>query len=233
MNTFNAGSCITFGWETFKKRPVTLIVAVVITASLNILIIKVVNDLIPSPEAKGLFAVLVNAIALALLASFFLKAHDAIENLKIVDLLHPRFIAGGVTLSVIYEIISYALSLIAFVFSYAAADFSQTNGTAVLIIFIPIAFLFLLIQIMFTFPILVSLDKGFGPFRAVWKGFHLMRGHRLSLLGLFILCGILALEGAVVLIGVFIAIPVIALAVTHAYRTLEHQSDEITLSPVA
>jgi len=73
------------------------------------------------------------------------------------------------------------------------------------------------------------IDKGLGPVASLKESWRITKGSKWELFILIIVLAVLNLLGAIaLLIGLFITIPVTALATVHAYRTLEHKAGEMT-----
>ncbi len=127
MATFSIGDCISYGWETFKKRPWILIGAFL----LSMIIASVPGMLGPQPEIApdgqiipppvtplyvivSLASIVVSVLVGIGLTTFSLRAHDNIAAVKIDDLWNPgpfwRFLGAHILTA-----IAIALGFIAFI----------------------------------------------------------------------------------------------------------------------
>ncbi len=198
---FTAGSCIRFGWETFKKRPwffigVMLLVSIAygVSAGLSAALNhggsglgSIVNIFVGTFIGMGVTA-------------FYLKAHDAPLSVESSDLWYPqpflKYLAAAL------------LSTIVIIFG--------------LILLIVPGIIF---SLMFFFTVYLVIDKDLGPVEAMKESARMTKGHRWALLWLAILTALIMLLGLVCLIlGIFVAMPVTSLAIVHAYRMLQHKA---------
>jgi hypothetical protein len=209
MQPLSISECITFGWETFKKRPWILIGAfllvVVISSVPGILSphpeIGPDGEIIPQPATTwGLImslASLVISFFVGLgLTTFSLRAHDNIATVQISDLWNPqpfwRFV-GGEILATLVIIAGFILLVVPGVIAAVGPGF------------VP----FLLV------------DRPIGPVDSLKESWRITKGNKwqLFLLGL----GLVALNFVGVLalvVGIFVTVPITFLAFAHAYRTL-------------
>jgi len=209
MPALSVGDCISYGWETFKKRPWLLIGALL----LSLIIAGIPGMFGPKPEIgpdgklipppvtasyviASLASIVVSIFVAIGLITFALRAHDNIAGAQIADLWNPgpfwRFLGAHILTTIVV-----VLGFIAFI----------VPG---IILGIGLGFV----------PYLV-VERSLGPIEAMKESWRITKGHKwqlflllLALLGINLL-GILAL-----VIGVFVAIPVSMIAFTHAYRTL-------------
>lgn len=209
MPALSVGDCISYGWETFKKRPWFLIGAVLL-----VLIISGIPQLFATPPEFGpdgkiiphpltardavvsLVSIVVSIFVSLGLTTLALRAHDNIEGVQIADLWNPgpfwRYLGAH-----ILTLIAVILGFIAFIIPGV-------------IIAIGLSFV----------PFLV-IERGLGPIEAIKESWRITKGHkgRLFLLGLAFLA--IALLGLLALIlGIFVAAPITLVAFAHAYRTL-------------
>lgn len=209
MPTLSIGDCISYGWETFKKRPWFLIGALVL-----VMLISIIPNIFATPPEFGPDGkiiphpvttrdVIVSLVSLVVsifislgLTTLSLRAHDNIEGANFADLWNPgpfwRYLGAY-----ILTILAIALGLIAFVIPG-------------FIIAIGLSFV----------PFLV-IERGLGPIEAIKESWRLTKGHKGSLFLLMLaLIGITLLGFIALLVGVFVALPIIMIAFAHAYRTL-------------
>ena len=211
MPTFSIGECIRFGWETFKKRPGILIVAL----ALVWLIPLVPNLFFPTPEvAPGvpppppttaelvatLTSLVIEIFVTMLVITFALRAHDDIASVKIGDLWNPqpfwRFLGAEIL--------------------------------AVLIIFV--GFLLLVVpgviaSLGLFFVLYLVIDRGAGPINALQESWRITKGSKWQLFLFFlVLLGLNLLGLLLLVVGLLVTVPVTWLAMTHAYRILASQA---------
>jgi uncharacterized membrane protein len=209
MPTLSIGDCISYGWETFKKRPWFLIGALVLAMVISALPGvfgphpefgpdgKVIPHPLTAFEAIVSIVSLVVSILVALgLTTLALRAHDNIETAEIADLWNPgpfwRFLGAH-----ILTVIVVALGFIAFI----------VPG---IILAVGLGFV----------PYLV-VERGLGPIEAMKESWRITKGHKWQLfLLLLALLGINLLGALALVVGIFVAVPVTMIAFTHAYRTL-------------
>ena len=203
---FSASAMIRFGWETFKKRPwffvQVFVVQVLLTWAINVVV-----SIFPQDGVVSLAGIFVN-IALSVLLSMgvtalVLKAHDAVESVTLGALWHPQpfwqYLGAGIV---------YALGILA--------------GTILFII--P----GIIVLIAYQFGGYIVIDRNFGPIVALQESGRITRGNRWELCLLLLLIFGLNLAGMLaVFVGLFVTIPITALAIAHAYRTLEHRASEV------
>lgn len=209
MPALSVGDCISYGWETFKKRPWLLIGALL----LAMIIASVPGMFGPQPEigpdgklipppvtASHLIATLASIVVSIFvgigLTTFALRAHDNIESAQIADLWNPdpfwRFLGAHILTTVVVVI-----GFIAFI----------------------IPGVILAVGLGFV-PYLV-VERGLGPIQAMKESWRITKGYKGQLfLLLLALLGISLLGMLALVIGIFVAAPVAMIAFTHAYRTL-------------
>ncbi|MBI2612228.1 hypothetical protein HYW59_00210 [Candidatus Kaiserbacteria bacterium] len=204
MDKFSATASIRAGWSTFKRRPWFL---VGMTALMLVLtwVIGAISGVFGEKEAPGLLGTLLNLGLSTLLSMGFtalvIRAHDTIESAEVGDLWHPKpfwkFLAA-----------EFLVGVIVFI------------GLILLIVPGVIAILMLL------FSVYIVIDRELGPIEAMKESMRITRGSRSELLLLVLMCIVLNILGmAALIVGLFISIPITALAVVHAYRTLERKAE--------
>ena len=211
MNTFSAGQCISYGWETFKKRPwffigsyllYTVVVGVLSSALLQIAKEGAVVGLV-----ANILRLVVEIIAGMGMINFALRSHDDVEHVSIMDFWHP-------------------------------APFWSYTGATLLFWLIMLVGLILLIvpgiiwSLMFGFAGYLIIDRNLGPIEALKESKRITYGYKweLFLLGLAIF-GIVILGLICLIIGILVAYPIVLIAMAHAYRTLESKADAVATSP--
>jgi hypothetical protein len=211
QNTLSVGSFISFGWETFKKRPWFFIGAtlVYIVASWCISFVSsFVGGFLGVFLGSGLAGVssfVVSTVLSMLVAmgwlSFLIKAHDDAASAALSDLWHPR-------------------------------KFWSYLGTTILLVLLTVAgfVLFIVPGLMaltaFFFAPYFVVDKGLSPVEALKASARITKGNRLRILALIAAVALVSLLGVVALIiGLLVAIPFTAIANMHAYRRLSAAAD--------
>lgn len=211
MTNFSASECITFGWETFKKRPWFLVGAM--AAFMAVLwIIGVVLGVLGGMIKGFSFITMLANWAVQVFAgmgmiSFLLKAHDNVEQVSLHDFWHP-------------------------------GPFWNYLGATALQMLAVIGGLFLLIvpgiifALMFMFTGYAVVEMRKGPIEALKESARITKGKKWELFLLLLLTiGVTILGAICLLVGLFVAIPVVALAQVHAYRLLVGSADAVV--PVA
>jgi uncharacterized membrane protein len=204
MEQFTAGSCIRFGWETFKKRPWFFIGATFFYFVIIILVSSILNELINQGGILALTGSFARS-AVQMLAgmgaiSFGLRAHDNVADVSIIDFWRPR-------------------------------PFWKYTGTAILFGIIFLAGLILIIVpgiiwgIMFGYATYLVIDKGLWPMEALKESRRITYGYKWKLLLLGIFSVLIAIVGAICLgVGLLVAYPILIVANVHAFRTLEQKA---------
>lgn len=212
---FTAGSCIRFGWDTFKKRPWFLVGSILLYMVVLGLVSGASGELGKVGPTVNLLTSIINWVVqifagMGMLA-FLLKAHDDVEHVALADFWHPQ-------------------------------PFWYYLGASILVMLAVIGGLILLIipgiifGIMYGFATYIVIDKSERPVAAMKESRRITYGHKWTLLWLGILLGLVFILGLVCLIvGIFVAIPVTSLAYVHAYRELQKRgaASPMTETPAA
>lgn len=203
MKELSVRECLRTGWEEFKSRPWLFIgayVAIFIASIIAGLPRSLAQQMSPHAWSIGFLAFLIS-IGLSFLVSmgktaFFLKAHDLPQGAELSDLWHTRPF-----------------------WKFAAV--SVLAGAATIIGLILLIVPGIIIGIMFGFALYIVIEKQSDPIAALRESAALTKGNRwnLFLLGLA-LVGINIIGLCCLLIGLFVTLPISALAVVHAYRVL-------------
>lgn len=205
--TLSVGSFISFGWETFKKRPWFLIGATVVFVILS-WCAGFVSGLIGAFFGSGVagFVSFIASFALNTLIgmgwlAFSIKAHDDATSVTLSAFWHPQ-------------------------------KFWSYLGTTILfgVIVIVGSILFIIPGLMalaaFTFAPYFVIDRGMAPIEALKASARITKGNRLRILGLVAAVGLVSLLGFVALIvGLLVALPITVIAYVHAYRRLSAAAD--------
>ncbi len=208
----SVGSFIKFGWETFKKRP-WLMVGVVLLLTFAQLCVSLIVGILDGvggsaniQAGTGLISFIINMMGQAIVTmgtlTFFIKAHDDIEAVRVSHAWHLKNFWNFLGLFVLLNVILII-------------------GFMLLIVPGIIAFL------MFMFAPYLVVDRGLGPIEALKESARITSGHKWRLfvlagaIALIVLLGLLAL-----LIGLLVAIPVAYLTYMHAYRTISRAASQ-------
>jgi len=210
MNTFSAGSCIKFGWETFKRRPWFLIGSFALFFVVVFVVGAALDELNRLGGLMSLLSGLVRivfdvCIGMSILA-FILKAHDDIEHVSLADFLrlHPFWkYFGAMFLFMIMFIVGFILLIVPGI--YVGLTFGLVGYLVI--------------------------DKQLSPVDALKESARITRGNKWELFLLGLLCILIVLLGIICLVvGALVAYPVVTLAMAHAFRTLQQKASP---APVA
>jgi uncharacterized membrane protein len=210
MNTFTAGSCIQFGWDTFKKRPWFFIGATLLYLVVIAVVVSLLNELIVQGGILAFIGTIARLAVQMLISmgviSFALKAHDDVEHVSIMDLWHPRPFWKYIGASLLFGLI-FVVGLI--------------------LVIIP----GIIWGIMFGFAVYLVIDKNMWPIEALKESKRITYGYKWELFLLGILSFLVALLGIICLgVGLLVAYPVIIFANVHAYRVLSQRAGTSTTS---
>lgn len=211
MNTFTAGSCIRFGWETFKKRPWFFIAVMLVYLVVVGVISSVLNELTNQGGLLAFIGTLGN-FAVQMLAgmgsiSFALKAHDDVEHVTLVDFWRPRPFWKYTATALIFGAIAFA---------------------GLILIVVP----GIIWGIMFGYATYFVIDKRLSPPQALKESRRITYGYKWELFLLGVFSVLIAIIGVICLgVGIFVAFPVLMLANVRAFRMLQQKAESST--PVA
>jgi hypothetical protein len=231
---FTIGSALSFGWETFKKRPWFFIFVTILILVVSVLgegVSRAVDETAKDLPFLGTLLSLAFSTLISMgVTGFALAAHDNPETVELSALWHPHSFWKYCGLSILYVlIILTSLSLVLALVATLGAEAGLKVGIPLLIVAGTIIFL------MFIFSGFLVIDRGFGPIQALKESHRITRGYKWRLFGLYLLLFIINLVGifafvlgfllwtAVSLLGVallLVSAPVSLLALTHAYRIL-------------
>lgn len=208
MKTVSVQETLRFSWDLFKKRPWMLIGGILLAMVLSGIISSIFD---PADNAPATFTTILMSLvggALGLLVemglvTFALRSHDAVDKVSVRDMWNPSpflYYLGGQVLVGIAVIIGFILLIVPGVI--------------------------LALGLMFTSYLII--DKNRGPIEAMKESWRITKGNRwnlfllvLAIIGINIL-GLLAL-----VVGLLVSVPVSMIAIAHAYRTLEHNANEL------
>lgn len=202
--TFTAGSAIRFGWETFKRRPwffvgATLVIAVIymVAGAVSAAVDTIFGGSLEEATVPGQIVNYLLGVLIGMgVTAFYLGAHDNPETADFSMLWHPQPFLNFLGASI--------LTTLAIVI-----------GLVLLVVPGIIAML------LFIFSTFIVIDRGLSPIEAMKESMRITAGHRWTLLGLIVLLLLIGMAGALAFgVGLLVAIPVAALAFTHAYRVL-------------
>lgn len=201
---FTIKSALSFGWETFKKRPWFFIGATALVVVIGFLAgvatglfeLALTGDPENPSGAGSIIEWLISTLINMGLTAFFLRAHDDVAGVSLESLWHPhpfwKYFAA--TLLVVLVV-----------------------ALGMLLLIVP-GIIFLL---MFLFTTFIVIDRNLGPIEAMKESRRITSGHRWKLLGLILLATLINLAGLLALVvGLLVTIPVTVLAFTYAYRFL-------------
>jgi uncharacterized membrane protein len=213
MNTFSISETITFGWETFKKRPwffaaVTALIGIGSSIGSNM---TSVFDHMPdvTPIGGGMIVFGVVSVLLGILLSiylkmgsinFILKAHDNPEAAEVKDLWAPRplvtYVVTGIVVGVIIVV-------------------------GLILLIVP----GIIWALRYMFAQYIVMDKKLSISEALAESSRITKGHK-GQLALFMLAliGINILGALCLIVGLLVSIPVSMLAFAHVYRTLSSRA---------
>ncbi len=213
MNTFSPSAMIAFGWETFKKRPWFFIGAFLIVSIVSSGArfqsgehIQYTATTIAMLIAGGLIMAVVQIFAKMGAINVALKAQDDTTALSLWDLWAPhpfwRYVGASIVVGVI-----------------------------VLVGFILLIVPGIIWALRYMFVPYLVMEKNLKPFEALKESARITYGHKWQLAGLLGLIFLVNILGLLCLIvGLLVSVPVTALAVAHAYRTLSAQTGTATVA---
>lgn len=199
MNSFSISEVLSFGWETFKKNVSFFIILVVIIFGVQFVVSIFTASFDDSSLGKFVVYVLGAVVSLVVSVGITKITLDFVDGKKgdFKDL---------------YQ--QYPLLL-----NYIGA--SILGGLIVLVGFILFIVPGIYLSVKLCFTSYAVVDKKLGPVEALKASYNMTKGNwwNLALLGivsvLIVIAGALAL-----LVGLFVAIPVVMLAFAYAYRKL-------------
>jgi len=214
---FTVKSAVSFGWETFKKRPwffvgasVVILVAYMVVGGITSGIDAAVGA---TPEDPSLIGGVINFALSALIGmgviAFYIAAHDNPETVQLSALWHPqpfwKFLGASILM-----------------------------GLAIGIGFVLLIVPGIIATVFFLFTTFIVIDRGLGPIEAMKESMRIGRGERWTLLGLIAVLMLIALAGVLALfVGLLVAMPVTTLAFAHAYRVLSSRAGAMPAAPDA
>jgi uncharacterized membrane protein len=202
---FSIHSCVSFGWETFKKRPwffvganLVIVLIYVFASALTSAIDALLGGSAKEPTLAGSLAdyALSTLISMGVTA-FYLVAHDNPDTVELSQLWHPHPFWKFVGASILV-------------------------GLVIVVGFILLIVPGIIFALMYMFTTFIVIDRRLGPIDAMKESNSITRGHKWPLLGFVCILALINIAGAIaLLVGLLVAIPVTSLAFTHAYRVLQ------------
>lgn len=203
MQKLSVKECVSFGWRTFKSRAWFFIGSSAVLFLLGMLV-NIPQWVTKSPDDHmtliGVVGFLVSALLSIFISmgrtAFYLRAHDSVGSVELSDFWHPR---------------PYIKFLGASVLVGAA------TVVGLILLIVPGIF----IGIIFSFVLYIVIEKELSPIKAMKESARMTKGNRWALLRLGIaVLGINIIGVLLVLVGLLATLPISALAIIHAYRTL-------------
>ena len=200
--------CLSFGWETFKKRPglfvVTTLIMFAVTASVSIVesLLGIPNDATTAQNIGSLISEILSVFMSMGIVALYLHAHDDVKEVSLKELWQPKYFWTFLGMTIVMTI-------------------------AILLGFVALIIPGIILSIAFAFSGQLVIERGLGPIASLKESMRLTKGHRMSLFGLGLATLLLNFLGILVLfIGVFVTIPVTNLALVHAYRKIAGSAPE-------
>lgn len=200
MKTISVRESVSFGWETFKKRPLFFMGAVLVIAVISGILSSITDGKSAGAMAflLGLAVVIVNVFIEMGLVSFALKAERDTASLTLKDLWHPT--------SFLY---------------YAAAKI--LTGIIVIIGLVLLIVPGVIAALSLVFATYLIIDRNMKPIDAMKESVRMTKGHRWELFVLALaLLGLNILGALAVMVGLLVSVPVSLFTLAHVYRTLSH-----------
>jgi uncharacterized membrane protein len=197
-------SFVSFGWETFKRRPWFFVGASVVVAIVYLIAGSIIAGidaaLTGSPKDPSLLGSVLNIAVSTLLnmgvASFYLAAHDNPDTVELSSLWHPqpfwKFLGATIL-----------------------------TGLAIILGLVLLIVPGIIFMLMFMFVMFIVIDRGLGPVEAMKESARITRGYKWPLLGFVLVLALINVVGALALVvGLLVTVPVTSLAFARAYRAL-------------
>jgi membrane-anchored glycerophosphoryl diester phosphodiesterase (GDPDase) len=228
--TFSPVEAISLGWQTFKKNALFSVMVVLL-----LVVFLALLELIKFLGSAGQIVASLLEILLGLFVVGFSIKLSKGESANLEEILSwsvtPRKFLHYLAYSLLITVFIIGLIIILFLIS-AGSGFSfdlheMPVGEGQMIsrtfafwsIFLLIVFVYLLIRLMFVTYLIVDKDLGF--IDAIKGSWQMTAGNFWSLLGLSLLNGLIVFIGILaILLGLFVALPVVMFSQAHAYLAL-------------
>lgn len=193
---FSLSNVFRTGWEGTKQNFWFFAIALVISSAASYL---------PTLATKEAAGVLISLSLLALVIRFFVNLGMMSAALKITSHQKP-------SLADLYNTYPYAINILV-----SGIIVGVLTAVGFLLFIIPGV---ILVLRLWPTPFLI-LDRNLGPFDAVSQSWNLTKGSSWRILGFFIIAALLNAAGALAfVVGLFVTIPVTAIATASVYRHL-------------
>lgn len=200
MNTFSISEALSFGWDTFKKNVSFFIMLVLALFLANIVVSFVFGTIFGEDSVAGFIGQVISIILSMLVSIGAMKI-----TLDFVD-------GKKGDLKDLY--LQYPLAL-----KYIGVSILQ--GLIVLAGFILLIIPGIYLSVKLSFASYVVVDKKAGPVDAIKASYNMTKGNWWNLAFLGIVSVLITIAGALaLLVGLFVAIPVVMLAYAYVYRKL-------------
>jgi len=213
MRTFSKKEALSFGWQRFKERPLFLIGLFLITT-----IISAITGFVAEEVGEGGVGVVINVIDFAVqiiigmgMTLILLRAYDQVDT-DYTDIIEPLHLFWKYLAMTILVLVVVLFGLVLFIIPGIIAGLALSFATYLII------------------------DRNLGPVEAMKESMRITHGHRWNLFIFGLAMFFLNILGALFFgIGLFVTIPVSALATVHVYRWLLNPPTEsgIEVSPLA
>lgn len=204
MKSFSKKEALLVGWQTFKERPFFLIGLFVLTTLISVLT-GWVADQVPHGGANVALNLIDFAVQIILgmgMTLILLRVYDKAHT-DYTDLLEPIHLFWKYFVMTVLVVIITSIGFVLFVVPGIVA--------AIALVFAPY----------------LVVDRNMKPLEALQESMHITHGHRWNVLIFGALVFIVNIAGAAAFgLGLFITIPVTALAAVHVYRWLLNPVDD-------
>lgn len=210
MPAFSIRESLSVGWNILKKRPLFVVFVPLFVWLVATILSTIISEIlfVLSPELFGTILDLIISIAIGTVQGIavimlYLKLYDDTETATIGDAWQPQLFWPFLGASLLIGIMVF-IGLLIFVIPG------------------------IIVAMVFYFTTYIVVDKNLGPINALKESARITEGHRWRLF-LFSLAvvGINLVGALVFFVGLFITVPITALALIHIYRTLEQDSSEV------
>jgi len=204
MKSFSKKEALLIGWNVFKERPFFLIGLFLITTAVSSLV-SLAADAVAVGGAGVVLSIVDFAVQICIgmgLMAVLFRVYDRVDA-HYGDLFEPLHLFWKYTWATILMVIIVTIGIVFFVIPGVIA----------------------IIALVFT-PYLI-IDRNLGAVAALRESVRITKGHWWNLFFFGILVTLINLLGAVAFgVGLFITIPITALAAVHVYRWLLHPPED-------
>jgi hypothetical protein len=205
MKTFSIRASIKRGWALFKSHKHTLIISLIVLTLLQSVMGDNKGGLLYSRESGLRILIIIIAwVAVTVVRIGWLKI-----TLLIEDGQSPKWT----------DVFAYG----DYFLKFFLASFLYAFGTGVFLLLLVVPGIYFAITYSFVPLLVIDTDLSIGE--SFKRSAEMTKGHKWKLFGLLLVSILLVMLGLLALVvGVFVAIPVTALAYAHAYRVLSRSS---------